>query len=177
MKRTRLHRTAAPLRAPGPDRFESPSESGSVPHYRRAQLTGREPVLATLRLEADLPSLRRVRELKVVYRALNAGRVRPGFRLVRCAVRRDRLLLLVEAADSDQLSSNLQGIAIRIAKNLNGAWERTGKVWADRYGARILRTEEEAHSAVAETPTAFQRPRTRLLTAAMRSCMRAAKEN
>ena len=43
----------------------------------------------------------------------------------------------------------LQGLAIRIAKSLNKVWGRKGKVFADRYFDRILRTPREVKNALA----------------------------
>ncbi len=47
------------------------------------------------------------------------------------------------------LARGLQGLAVRIARRLNQMMGRTGKVFADRYHAHILRSPAEVASAVA----------------------------
>jgi hypothetical protein len=46
------------------------------------------------------------------------------------------------------LSRALQGLAIRIAKRLNGRLERRGRVFSDRYHARVLKTPLEVRNAL-----------------------------
>jgi hypothetical protein len=41
------------------------------------------------------------------------------------------------------------GLLVRVAKGLNRAWSRRGKVLADRYHARILRSPHEVRHALA----------------------------
>jgi len=54
----------------------------------------------------------------------------------------------VEAEDREALSRGLQGLSIRIAKGLNRLWRRKGRVFADRYFDRILRTPLEVKRAL-----------------------------
>jgi hypothetical protein len=56
---------------------------------------------------------------------------------------------LVEAEDRRSLSRGLQGLLVRIAKALNRHWCRSGKVFADRFHARALRTPREVRHALA----------------------------
>ena len=42
----------------------------------------------------------------------------------------------------------MQGLLVRVAKALNRAWERRGKVLSDRYHARILRSPREVRYAL-----------------------------
>ncbi|HEX5053364.1 MAG TPA: hypothetical protein VFZ65_16425 [Planctomycetota bacterium] len=80
-------------------------------------------------------------------RRAGAGRA-VTFRLCRYAVLNDHLHFLVEASDRRSLSRGLQGLAIRIAKALNKLWQRRGKVFADRYHDRILKTPREVRNAI-----------------------------
>jgi hypothetical protein len=43
----------------------------------------------------------------------------------------------------------MQGLSVRLARALNKLWRRKGKVFADRYHARCLRTPREVRSAIA----------------------------
>jgi hypothetical protein len=51
--------------------------------------------------------------------------------------------LLVEAANREALSRALQALAIRVARAINRVLGRKGKVFADRYHMRILKTPTE----------------------------------
>ena len=73
---------------------------------------------------------------------------RGAFRLCHYAVLNDHLHFLVEAHDRTSLSRGLQGLLVRIARTLNKLWARRGKVFADRYHDRILRTPREVRNAI-----------------------------
>ena len=99
---------------------------------------------------AALPWLRTPRTWRVLERAFRMGKVKPGFRLVQFSVQGDHLHLLVEAESKRELACGLQGLAIRIGKNLNRFWRRTaGSVFAERYFARAVRTAKEIRRALA----------------------------
>ncbi len=87
--------------------------------------------------------------MHVLRRAFREGRVRGGFRLVQYAVQPDHLHLIVEASDKAALSTGMQGLSVRIARQLNGMLGRRGGVFADRYHARQLKTPREARNALA----------------------------
>src|SRR6185436_1152669 len=55
---------------------------------------------------------------------------------------------LVEAADRQSLTRGMKGLAIRVAKTLNRLWSRRGRVFADRYHDRILKTPRETRNAI-----------------------------
>ena len=57
--------------------------------------------------------------------------------------------LLIEAESKQELGRGLQGLAIRIAKNLNRFWRRRGgSVFAERYFARAVQTAKEIKRAL-----------------------------
>ncbi len=115
----------------------------------RPALASRFPVHVTVRLGAGLPSLRRKLTYPVVRRAFRAGRDRFGFRLNHYSVQNNHIHLLVEATDSRALSRGMQGLLVRVARAVNRAWERKGKVFADRFHGRILRTPREVRNTLA----------------------------
>jgi len=51
---------------------------------------------------------------------------------------------ICEAADKERLARGMQGLAILVAKRLNSKLGGKGKLFAQRYHARILRTPTEA---------------------------------
>jgi hypothetical protein len=69
------------------------------------------------------------------------------FRLLQFSVQRDHLHLLLEADSPIGLRQGVQGLTIRVAKAINRALGRRGRVWADRYHARALATPREVRHA------------------------------
>src|SRR3954452_3483578 len=65
------------------------------------------------------------------------------------SIQGNHLHLVVEADDAVRLSRGLQGLATRIARRLNRLMGRRGKIFADRYHARALRTPTEVANALA----------------------------
>ena len=102
----------------------------------------------TLRVLAKIPSLRDEPMLSTLLEALAAGADRLGMRVVHYSVQGDHLHLLVEARDASRLQRAMQWLSIRIAKALNRLMGRKGKLFADRYHARILRTPREVRAAL-----------------------------
>jgi REP element-mobilizing transposase RayT len=80
--------------------------------------------------------------------AFDAGREAFGGRLCHFSVQKDHLHLIVEAANREALARALQALAIRVARAINRVLGRKGKVFADRYHMRILRTPTEVKNAL-----------------------------
>jgi REP-associated tyrosine transposase len=123
-------------------------ERAGVSHAAREPLASRFPVHVTLRLAEGLPNLRRRGTLPEILRCFFEGRERDGFRVVEYSVQTNHMHLLVEGSDRTALARGIQGLAIRIARALNRLWQRTGRVFADRYHDRILRTPREVRNAL-----------------------------
>ena len=123
-------------------------------HLKREALASRFPVHVTMKIAKGLPSLRVRAAYRVVCEAFDKGCKRAGrleggvFRLVHYSVQGDHLHLVCEAKDRTSLSRGVQGLSIRIARGLNRLWERQGKVFADRYHDRILRTPREVRNVL-----------------------------
>jgi putative transposase len=118
-----------------------------VPHRRRALHDPRCPVHVTLRARAGLPPLRR----DDVFGAVRAAFTRvskDGFRLLHFSVQHDHVHLLAEADSSTELRRGVQGLTIRVAKAINRALGRHGRIWADRYHVRALSTPREVRHAL-----------------------------
>ena len=122
-------------------------ERAGVAHVERAALAARFPVHVTWRMEKGVWNLRTRRCFGVMERAMYAGAVRGGFRLVHYAVMGNHVHLMVEAADRVKLSTGMQGLGVRIARALNRVMRRSGRVIGDRYHAHILRTPSEVRRA------------------------------
>jgi REP element-mobilizing transposase RayT len=119
-----------------------------VSHLKRAKLSRNQPVHVNWRVQQGLPSLRRKRLMRVIERAFEQGCQRLGMRLVHYSVQSRHVHLICEAADERALSRGMQGLGIRLAKALNRALGRKGKVFADRYHSHVLETPREVRNAL-----------------------------
>ncbi|TMB50078.1 MAG: hypothetical protein E6J56_22290, partial [Deltaproteobacteria bacterium] len=113
-----------------------------VSHARRPPHDRHCPVHVTLRACKGLPSLRDTE----VFGAIRAALARSSgmtFRVLHFSVQMDHVHLLLEADASVDLRRGIQGLVIRVARAINHALGRRGKVFGDRYHARSLRTPRE----------------------------------
>lgn len=132
---------------PGAGRKPNGDRAG-VSHRTRSALTGKLPVHVTMRLRAGLPSLRRSITYRAILECFSRACDRFGFRLVEYSVQSNHFHLIAEACDARALTRGAQGLAIRVARALNRLWGRKGKVFADRYHARILGSPTEVKRAL-----------------------------
>jgi len=141
---------------PGAGRKPNGARAG-VSHLTRPVLAARFPVHVTWRMDREVWNLRSRRCFGVMQRAMYAGAVQFGFRLVHYAVMGNHVHLLVEAPHRVALGRAMKGLGVRIARGLNRVMKRQGRVIGDRYHAHILRT-----------PTEVKRARVYLLTNALK---------
>jgi REP element-mobilizing transposase RayT len=122
-----------------------------VPHAKRQELSGREPVHVTLSTVPEVGRLRTKKAYQCVRRTLRAmaSRSDEGFRVCHVSIQGTHIHAIVEASSKVALSRGMQGFQISLAKHLNGALERSGRVFSDRYHMRVLRTPREVRNAVA----------------------------
>lgn len=119
-----------------------------VAHGRRPPLASRFPVHVTLKLLPVVGNPRRNRLYKRVEEAIGAGNKKQGFRVCHFSVQDGHIHLICEAHSATALSRGVQGVSIRIARAINKALYRKGKVFADRFHSRILRTPTETRNAL-----------------------------
>jgi len=122
-----------------------------VSHAKRLALGERIPVLVTAKLARGLPSLRRGAAREIAWRALGAAKSRFDVRVIHFSLQSNHLHAIVEARDEHALGRAMKGLCVRIARALNQVAERHGRVFADRYHARQLRTPREVRYALAYT--------------------------
>ena len=127
-----------------------------VPHLERSRLASRHPVHVTTRM-LDIRTLRHRRCYRVVRDALAAGAERGGFRVVEFSVQTNHLHLICEAKNREALARGLQSLFIRIARRLNRALGRKGKVFADRYHDHVLKTPRQVRNALAYVLNNYRR--------------------
>ena len=141
-------------RRPGAGRPPIKGRRASERHKIRQELTGREPVLVTVRVVRAVGSLRKRHIYRALRFALYSAAAREDFRVVHFSMQRTHLHLIVEAASKRALSSGMQGLLISAARHINLEIEartghrRRGKVVADRYHARVLTSPRQCRSAV-----------------------------
>jgi len=114
------------------------------PHFDRASAAH-----VTLRVAEHVWNLRSGRCFRVIHAALAAAKDRFGLRVIHFAVLGNHFHLIVEADSSESLSRGMQGLSIRIAKSLNRLMRARGRVLADHYHARLLRSPTELANAIA----------------------------
>lgn len=97
---------------------------------------------------AGVGYLRGYRLRKAVETALREAKERFGLRIVHYSIQGNHLHMLVEADGPASLRQGAQGLAIRIARAINRAQGRHGKVFSDRYHSRALATRREVANAL-----------------------------
>jgi REP element-mobilizing transposase RayT len=123
-------------------------KNAGVSHLKRPTLPARYPVHVTLKLRSEVPNLRTEKRFLAAKKAFRYGCDKFGMRLIEFSVQSNHIHLIVEANDRGALSKGMQGLLIRLAKQINRACERSGHVFADRYHAHILKTVPEVRNAV-----------------------------
>jgi len=126
----------------------SRGKKAGVPHRPRGRITRHTPVHVTLKVAADLPNLRHPTLFPTLRKAIYRGADRFGLRVIHFCVLKNHLHLIVEADDVRAMARGMQGLCIRLAKQLNSTLGRRGRVFVDRYDAHILRTPSEARAAL-----------------------------
>jgi putative transposase len=125
-----------------------PLRPGTAKHVMRPALASCFPVHVTMKLDANLPSLREGPLCPAIEACLPRARQRQRFRLVHYSIQDHHLHLIVEAADAVALSRGIQGLAVRLARAVNRALGRRGRVFCDRYFSRILKTPREVRNGL-----------------------------
>lgn len=128
-------------RRPGAGRKPKGAVAG-VSHAARPGHKRDHPILVTLRVGADIRSLRRA-AVRAALRDAVAQLKRPGFRVIHSAIEAKRLLFVVEADSRIALTTGCQGLSVRVARALNRTLDREGRFFSDRYEARPLSTPGE----------------------------------
>jgi putative transposase len=125
-----------------------PVRPGAAKHVTRPALASCFPVHVTMKLDPNLRSLREGPLCPAIEACLPGAKPRQRFRLVHYSIQDHHLHLIVEAADALSLSRGVQGLAVRIARAVNRALGRRGRVFSDRYFSRILKTPREVRNGL-----------------------------
>ncbi|MBI2395790.1 MAG: transposase [Deltaproteobacteria bacterium] len=136
---------AAPER---PRRGRPPKPGAHLPHRRRPAVDPRRPHHVTIRMRRGVWNLRSQRCFRPIAEALRAVRAREGFRVVHFSVQGNHLHLVTEADDRRAMSNGMRALLIRFAKRLNRVMGSKGRLYADRFHERILRTPTEMRNVL-----------------------------
>jgi putative transposase len=120
-----------------------------VSHKPRPAFDKPAAVHVTIRMARRVWNLRSRRCYRMIEGCFEASLGRFGLRLIEFAVLGNHLHLVVEADSRQALSRGMQGLGVRVAKALNGVMGSSGRVLADHYHSRILRTPTELVNAIA----------------------------
>jgi REP element-mobilizing transposase RayT len=126
----------------------------SEKHQKRKRLAHRFPVHVNIRVERAVGQLRRRRAYQAFRRALQTSLARTDFRVVHISLQREHVHLIVEADHEMALARGMQGLQIAAARYLNAAVsaergvKRIGRVFVDRYHARILETPTDVRNVI-----------------------------
>jgi REP element-mobilizing transposase RayT len=120
---------------------------GAVSHASRVEFAARLPQHVTLRVAEGVPALAREYLMKVIRAAICASH-KPDFRIVEFNVLGNHAHFITEASGKDALACGMQGLEVRLARRLNSALKRAGKLFAHRYHSRVLATPTEVRNAL-----------------------------
>src|SRR5687767_6067370 len=109
-----------------------------VAHVEREEFKASHPLHVTWRIADGVRALRREAVLEVVRTTLGKHANRDGFRVIEFNVLGNHLHFVVEAAGRKALARGMQGLAVRLARAINKLLGRSGKLFKERYHARVL---------------------------------------
>jgi REP element-mobilizing transposase RayT len=124
-----------------------PKLAGTISHQTRPAMPPRFPEHVVLRFHEDVPPLDRTWLVSRLRNAIAASH-KPFFRVCHFNVQSNHLHLIVEASNKESLARGMIGLTTRIAKRLNKAFRRRGKVFAHRYYVRALKTPTEVRNCL-----------------------------
>lgn len=131
----------------GAGRRPATGKAGS-PHTARPRWRGMHPVHVTWRIVSGLPSLRSRKAFRVIRQALSIAAERFGMTIVEFSVQSNHLHMIIEAIEQPHMSRGMQGLGVRISRNLNRVFGRRGTLLAERFHAHVLRSRSETINAV-----------------------------
>ena len=123
-------------------------KTAMVSHLKRPAFEKITPAHVTLRIANDIPSLRSSRRFQLIRECFAKAQRRPGMRLIEFSVLSNHLHLIVEADDSRELSRGMQGLCVRLARALNEALRRSGRVFADHFHSQLLKSPTRLVNAI-----------------------------
>lgn len=119
-----------------------------VDHRARRTIDRNHPVHVTMRFRAGLPSLRERGPMSTIRNVLVAARGRFDLRVIEFAVLWNHIHVIVEVESSECLTRGMRGLTTRLAIHLNRCFDRSGKIFDDRYDAHVLESPLETRNGL-----------------------------
>lgn len=134
-------------------------------HKKRESFHPGQPIQVTSRVEAAVGRLRKRHMYKAIREATICAAKYEDFRIVHLSIQTNHLHLIVEAQHKTALARGMQGFQISAAKQINDAISkrrgvrRRGRVFTDRYHARILKTPKSVRNSLSYVLNNWRRHR------------------
>ena len=114
-------------------KIEPRPQSKRVPHAKRPRRVGLSHVI--YRLKEGLPELRRPKVLRALEAAFRAAKRKDGFGILAYSLQDTHIHMIVEGESAEQVSRGMQGLGVRLTRQLNRLWERKGEgsVFRERF--------------------------------------------
>ncbi len=125
-----------------------PGPNPMVRHRSRPVFASRHPCHVTLQIRERVPSLRRGSFVRAFEETLARGCERGEFRLVHYALLGNHAHFIVEAKSRHALGRGMKSVAMRMVRAAERAFAWRGKLLADRYHMRVLKTPREVRNAI-----------------------------
>ena len=119
-----------------------------VAHRRRRVIRRRTVVHVTVRVVREVGRLRRMRLAPLLRAALVRAAVKDGFRICQFSIQGNHIHLVTEARSNEALARGMQGFQISVARRINRALVRSGRVFEDRYHDVHLTSPRQARAAL-----------------------------
>jgi len=123
-------------------------------HAARPEFKPYHPLHVVMRVVPAVGSLRRRKMYRAIREATITAAMRERFRIVHVSIQRTHIHMIVEADHKAALARGMQGFQISAARHINTALvdrtrRRRGKVFADRYHAKVITSPTQARHALA----------------------------
>jgi REP element-mobilizing transposase RayT len=118
-------------------------------HGKREPLPSGTPVHVTMRIDEDVGYMRKRDQYRAVRRATLQAFAKGLIRIVHLSIQGNHLHAIVEAKSSGELALGMKGFQVSAARHVNRACGRKGRVFADRYHARVITKPLQARRELA----------------------------
>jgi len=117
------------------------------PHVKRPRHAARHPLHVVWRTVVGAPCLR----TPTCYAAIRDALATPrdDFRIAHISIQANHLHLIVEARDAVALASGMRAVGVSLAREINRASGRTGKLFAYRYHATAITSPRQMFNTLA----------------------------
>ena len=120
---------------------------GLLPHAARPRFDANVPMHVTLRGVKKMPNLRSGLLAPIVREEI-ARASAEGLRVLHYSIQTNHIHLIVEATSAMTLSRGMQRLGSRVARRVNLAAGRRGRVWRERYHREDLTTPRQVRNAL-----------------------------